>query len=344
MAERVRLPQISSRAFEHPADRAALTALRKVPGFDTALKKLIGLIGEKSLHVIYLASAVRVNEKQFPDLYRVYRECLDVLDFEEQPELFISQTPFVNAGAIGTDKPFIVLNSGALEVLEEPELRFILGHELGHIMADHVLYKTMLKLLLRMTVLRFGVPWGWLVLTAIIAALIEWDRKSELTSDRAGMLCLQSPDDAYGVFMKLAGGRRVEQMSLDEFIAQAEEYESGGDKLDSFYKFLNLLGRSHPFPVLRVAELRRWVEAGDYDAILEGEYARRTGDEKASVYKEFAASARSYRESYRESADPLVQFFRDFGKDAKTGSKKLVGHIREWFAHPDEEDGRDDGA
>jgi Zn-dependent protease with chaperone function len=322
--KRKRFPKLSIRAIEHPADRAALTAMRKVPGFDLALRKLIGLLGERSLRTIYLASAVRVNERQFADLYKIYSECIEILDVEEKPELFVSQTPFVNAGAIGTDRPFIVLNSAAIALLSKDELRFILGHELGHILSDHVLYKTMLNLLLRMTVVRFGIPLGWLAIFAIIAALNEWDRKSELSADRAGVLCVQDPPTSYGVFMKLSGGASTKQMNLDEFIRQAEDYESGGDKLDSVYKILNLIGKRHPFPVLRLAEMKKWVEEGEYEDILAGQYEERGKKGRAKVYNEFADSAKSYKESISDSGDPLVRFFRDVGKNvAEKGT--------EWF-------------
>jgi Zn-dependent protease with chaperone function len=327
--KRKRFPGISIRAIEHPADRAALTTMRKVPGFDMALKKLLGLLGERSLHTIYMASAVRVGEKQFANLHRLYSECLEILDVEERPELFVSQTPFVNAGAIGTDNPFIVLNSGAIRLLDDDELRFILGHELGHILSDHVLYKTMLNLLLRMTVVRFGIPLGWLAIFAIIAALNEWDRKSELSADRAGMLCLQDADAAYRVFMKLSGGASTSQMNLEAFVRQAEDYESGGDKLDSVYKILNLIGKRHPFPVLRLAEMKKWVEQGDYGKILAGEYEQRGKKRRGRVYDEFAESARSYSDSVKESGDPLVKFFRDVGKNVTEKGGELFRKLKE---------------
>ena len=60
---RRRFPEISSRAYEHPADRAALTALRKLSGFDTLLKKLSGLIGERNLRLMLLANAVQVSDR-----------------------------------------------------------------------------------------------------------------------------------------------------------------------------------------------------------------------------------------------------------------------------------------
>jgi len=326
---RVRFPKLSPRAVEHPADRAALTALRKVPGFDVVLKKIIGLVGERRLHVLYLASAVKVSDQQFPRLQRLYQECAEILDVQPAPELFVSQTPFVNAGAIGTDHPFIVLNSATLELLDEEELRFILGHELGHILSDHVLYKTMLVLLLRMAVLRFGLPFGWLVLSAILAALGEWERKSELSADRFGLLCTQDPEASEGVFLKLAGGGRTSEMSREAFRRQAEEYKAGGDMLDSLYKLLNLLGQTHPFPVLRAAELRGWVASGGYQKVLGGEYEQRGAEKAASVADDAAASARDYRDKAQGSQDPVVRFLRDVGgrggRLLKRVSRRLSG-------------------
>jgi len=327
--KRKRFPDLSVRAIEHPADRAALTALRRVPGFDVVLKKLLGLLGERSLRTIYLASAVRVNERQFSGLHGLYTECLQILDVQDQPDLFVAQTPFVNAGAIGTDNPFIVINSGTMRMLDDDEQRYILGHELGHIMSDHVLYKTMLNMLLRMTVVRFGIPMGWLAIWAIIAALSEWDRKSELSADRAGLLCVQDPPVVYRSLMKMSGGGDVDEMNLDEFIRQAEDYEKGGDKLDSFYKILNLIGRRHPFPVLRLGEAKKWVEEGEYRKILAGEYERCGHENDAKVYDEFAASARSYGESLAETEDPLFKFLRDVGKGATRKGGEWIRKLRE---------------
>ena len=330
-----KFPEISSRAFEHPADRMALTALRKMPGFDMILRKLIGLIGERSLHNIYLASSVRVSDAQFSDLNAIYEECIATLDMAERPDLYVAQTPFVNAGAVGVERPFVVLNSATLRMLSDQELRFIIGHELGHILAGHVLFKTMFKLLLRLSLMRFGIPLGRLAILAIIAALSEWDRKSEHSSDRAGLLCCQDPQTAYTVFMKLAGGRDTMQMNVDEFVKQAEDYKTGGDQLDSIYKILNLLERSHPFHVLRLAELRDWVEEGAYGKILDGEYLRREEEESASVYEELKESARNYREAYERSKDPLFQFIRDVSSEVTATSSRLFGQIRSRFSRRD---------
>src|ERR1700722_9599551 len=115
---RVRLPGISSRAYEHPADRSALVALRKLTGFDVILKNLAGLFSDRALRLMFLSSSVRCSNEQFPDLYQAMLDGCYILDLPRVPELYVNQSPIVNAMALGTDKPFIVLNSGLVELLD----------------------------------------------------------------------------------------------------------------------------------------------------------------------------------------------------------------------------------
>lgn len=302
---RVAFPEIAPRAWEHPADAAALVALKKVPGFDLVVRKLFGLLGDRPLRLMSLASAVRVTERQFADVHALYGEACRILDVESPPELFVAQTPLVNAGTIGVDEPFIVVNSGSLNLLDEGELQFVLAHELGHALSGHALYKTMLQLLLRLTFLTMSVPLGGVALWGLLAALLEWDRKSELSADRAGLLVAQDLRLAQRVNMKLAGGGNTEAMSLDEFAAQAREYEESGTLVDSVMKVMSLMGQTHPFPVLRLGELGKWVESGGYDAILEGDYPRRSGETDGSVFGAFREAARQYRRDVDDAKDPL---------------------------------------
>ncbi|TFH65271.1 MAG: M48 family peptidase, partial [Gemmatimonadales bacterium] len=202
-AKRV-LSEISSRAWEHPADRAALQALRKIPVFDDVLRSMFGFFGEKPIRLAFQANAVRVSDKQFPRIHSLYEEVCHAMDPEGEYDLFISQTPIVNAGAYGMDRPFIILNSGTIWLLNDEEISFILGHELGHIMSDHVLYRTMTVLLIQLA--SMGFPVVGLAARAVLVALLEWYRKSELSSDRAGLLTVQDPKVAMGAMLKMAGG------------------------------------------------------------------------------------------------------------------------------------------
>jgi Zn-dependent protease with chaperone function len=315
---RRRLPGLSPHAFEHPLDRTALTTLQAVPGLDWVVRKFITAIGERRLRLLFLASSVRVSDKQFARLKTIYDEACDVLDIPpgERPELYVSQNFQANAAALGVDKPFIVVTSSLLDLLDQDEQRCVLGHELGHIMCGHALYTTVLMLLVNLWYVFLGIPGGVIAMLGIRLALLEWSRKAELSADRAGLLVSQNPDVSYHVDMKLAGGKHAAEMSAEEFINQAEEYRSAGDLLDGVLKLALLVGQTHPFPVLRVAELRRFIDSGDYEKIINGEYMRRGDEPNSSWFESVRATAADYKESLDASADPLFSTLRDLGGGA----------------------------
>ena len=306
--ERVILTDIGAESWEHPADRAALAALRRIPAFDEVLKKLFGFFGEKPVRLAFQANAVRVGPRQFPDIHSRYLNVLETLDAPEEYPLFISQTPVVNAGAYGMKQPFIVLNSGSIRLLDDREQLFLLGHELGHILSGHVLYRTMLVILLQLA--NLGYPIVGIAARAVLLGLLEWSRKAELSSDRAGLLAVQSPEAALGTSLKLAGGGSREETDLNAFLEQADQYRSEGDLADAVFKVLNLLGTTHPFHTLRAAELRDWIEAGDYDRILRGEYQRRSGPRQPYV-EDLREATQSYQEGAKEMFDQMAEGARD---------------------------------
>lgn len=321
-------PQISSRAFEHPTDRAALTALRKVPGFDWVIRKFLTAIGEKRVRLYFLATAVRVTDNQFKRVKKLYDEACWVLDVEDPPELYVSQDPFVNAMAIGVDKPFIVLHSAIVDLLTDEELQCVIGHELGHVMCGHALYRTMLLLLLRLTFFFTGIPFGIMGLYAIILALLEWYRKAELTSDRAGLLVSQDLDVSHRVLMKLAGGKKGDECSVEEFRKQAKEYEAHGDLVDGVLKVMLLMWQTHPFPVLRVDELDQWVKSGAYQKILDRQYDLRGNPPADSWVEDIKKSVNAYKDGFDNSTDPLVSFIRDIGSNVAAAGQGVVDFIR----------------
>lgn len=322
---------ISSKSWEHPADRAALAALRQVPGFSELLRKLIGATTEKSIRLIALSSSVRVSECQFPKVHTLVREAVDVLDIERIPEVYISQNPLMDAGIFGVMNPFITLNSALIERLSDEELLAVLGHEIGHCASGHALYKTLLWLIVNISKLALQFPGGNVVFLAVIAALKEWDRKSELSADRAGLLVMQDPNPSYTVLMKLAGGSNIGEMNINDFFDQAAEYESGGDILDSAYKLLNLLWQSHPFPVLRLSELKFWLDSGSYDKILSGEYKRRQDEEADDIIKEFSEATQQYQEDILKSKDPLAETITKISDDIDLFSKQAEDFLKSIF-------------
>ncbi len=338
---RVRFPDISSRAWEHPADRAALQSLRKVPGFDLAVRRIMSLVSERPIRVITTGSAVEVGPEQFPRVDRIYGEVLDTLDAPRRYDLFVTHNPVINAGAVGMDDPFIVLNSATVQTLADEQLRGVLAHEVAHIMSDHVLYKTMLRVVLRMGVVVLRIPLAGIPLLAVTAALLEWDRKSELSADRAMLLAVQDPDECRATLLRMAGGVG-EGANIDAFRAQADRYEEEGGALDSVLKVLALLGRRHPFPVQRLKEIDRWVDSGAYQAILDGDYPKREDDAQDSTWDAWKESADGYREGFKGSKDPVTRWFREATEDVAEKAGKAFGWMRRGKKDGEEETSDED--
>lgn len=341
--DRTVLSGISSRAWEHPADRGALVALRKLRGFDTVVKRLSSFVTERAVRLMLLGSAVRVDSRQFSRLFRIYTEAATVLDVEQVPELYVAANPFLNAQTIGLDKPVIVLNSSMLDTLDDDELRFVLGHELGHVGSGHAVYRTVLLILTTLSTTLLSIPLGGLALRAIVAALWEWARKSELSGDRAGLLACQDPDAALRVHMKLASGGDTSHLDTEAFLDQAVAYHEDEDIRDLLLRALVVETMSHPFAVARAGELRRWVTSGEYALVLAGSYPRREDDDKADLSAETVAAAASYGDQFAKAEQTIDRFF----KDLTSGLGSMGSRVTDLFRgpaqprrqHADEDDG-----
>ncbi|HEY1093569.1 MAG TPA: M48 family metallopeptidase [Glycomyces sp.] len=301
---------ISTRAWEHPADRGALVALRELRGFDVVLRKVSGMVSERALRLSLMGSSIRVDRHQYARVYEAYQQVGAVLDAAELPDLYITRDPDLGGMCIGIDKPVIVVNSGSIELLDEAELKFLLAHELGHALSGHGLYRTLLMVLVRLTTSVAWVPVGVVGLRVITAALYEWARKSELSADRAGALAVQDPAAAIRVMAKLAGGGDLHDVDTAAFLEQAKEFETGGDLRDSFLKLMLLEQRSHDFAVARAAAVKTWIDEGEYRDYLAGEYPKREDDKDASIAAEAKAAANSYRAAFQASGDPLAKVLR----------------------------------
>lgn len=319
------LPEIAAVSWEHPADRAALQALRSVPGFEEVTRKILAFLGgERGIRLLFQANAVRVGPTQFPKLWTTHVEVCTTFDWSTVPELYVSQTPVFNAGAYGVDTPFIVLHSAALELLDDDEVRVLLAHELGHVISGHSFYRTIAAILFLVSASALPGLAG-LALLPVRLAFLEWSRKSELSSDRAGLLGSQDPIASQALFMKMAGGVRpplqTGQLDLDTFMAQAHEYSGSNEGLDVFYKLLSTLMLTHPMHTVRAAELQGWIAGGDYDRIMRGEYARRgTGTQDRPLREDLHAAKEYYAGEARETFGQVVD-----------AAKKAADRAREAF-------------
>lgn len=315
---------IAPTSWEHPADRAALQTLRALPGFDQVVRKSIGFFGERGIRLMFQANAVRVDRRQFPTLHRLSQEVQETLDWRQEVPVYVSQTPWFNAGAYGVDKPFIVVNSATLDILNEREQRVLLGHELGHVMSGHALYHTMLALLLSIGIRNIPFLAG-VALMPIRLALQEWSRKSELSADRAALLSCQDLDGAFAMFLKAAGGSVTSQteLNLDAYHEQVEDYEQNAG-VDTVFKFLNLLDQTHPFHTLRAAELKRWSQSLTYREILAGDYRRRS-DDRGQYGQDVGAAADYYATEAKQRAEEIGELAKGVARQTSDYARRAAG-------------------
>jgi Zn-dependent protease with chaperone function len=257
--------------FRHPSDARATDALKKIPGLDRVLTKLLEYGLERLYYVDNVASNLRVAPKMFGRLHRSLTWACKILDVPE-PELYVTVDPVPNAFTYGHTRPFITLTSGLVDLLGDEELFFVIGHEVGHIKAGHVLYGTMARNIAAVVALlgQATLGLGALLGQGLVIALYEWYRCAELTADRAALLCVQDLEPARATFMKLAGGvtRLAGEMDRDEFLRQVAEYEDvDRSTLDKAYKVLLTLYRTHPFAMQRAKELDTWSADG-YEELM----------------------------------------------------------------------------
>lgn len=258
----------------HPWDAKATEGLASVPGLDLVVKKVMEHGLERVFYLQNIADNVRVTETMFPKLHRYLRWACKILDVEE-PEMYVSMSYDFNAFTYGHTRPFIVLNSGLLDILDEQERMYVIAHEVGHIKCEHVLYtvvaenlKTILDVVGKATL---GI--GSLVGTGLALPLYDWYRKAELSADRAALLAVQDPEVAVRVFMKMAGGSLslFDEMDRDAFLDQIRAYEERDDsRLDRAYKFFITAFRTHPFPIMRAKHLDAWIHDGGFEGLCAG--------------------------------------------------------------------------
>jgi Zn-dependent protease with chaperone function len=261
-------PLIGLRAdhFRHPLDLRATANLKQLPAFDMVIRNLLGPLAEQVFYLDNIASSVLVSEKQLPDLHALLLEACKILDLEP-PQLYVRQHPVPNAYtfAMRGKKPFIVIHTALIDLLNPEEIQAVIAHELGHLKCDHGVYLTLANILIQLASLG-GLAQG------LQAQLLEWVRCAEFTCDRAALLATQNPRVVASVLMKLSGGspKLVEQLNLDAFLEQARAYDDiSEDQFGALLKQAMTEQLTHPVPVLRAREIDRWAGSQEYQSLLQ---------------------------------------------------------------------------
>ena len=265
-----KLINLKSSEYEHPFDKAALDKLRSLKGFDTVVNFVLNWATIKWRIVELCGSNFHVTKESCPELYTLVQQTIETLDIDRMPQIYSQWSYNVNAYTTGyKNDTILVLYTGAVDLMSDAELTFITGHEAGHIKSGHVLYHVMVRFFAN--IVSQSVLAGSL-LGPIQIALQYWNRMSEFTADRAGLLACQDLDAALSATMKMAGIPKRYFNTADPhiFAKQAEEFMSQyGDTANTIIRNISILDDSHPWTVMRAYELIKWVENGEYQKLLD---------------------------------------------------------------------------
>ncbi len=314
---------ISPKAYEHPADRAATSALHAVPLLDTVVKRLTDLGHERRTRQIVIGNAVRIGEQQVPQVWAQYVDCVSILDLNRTPDLYVINDPEVNAMAIGAKTPIVVVNSSLIGSYTPEETKAVLGHEVGHVLSEHTYYTTALVLLHQF--MKGALPKSLLLglpVRGMYYALLEWARAAEMSSDRAAALVMGDPLVPCHMLMRLAGGA-LPGMNFDAFLEQADAYEDEDDLFSRQARFWSELSLTHPVAVRRVKELTAWVRSGDFDLIMSGEYVRRGSESPPSA--EFDAAVTHYGDRFAGVLERTAGGVQGLGRQLGDWLKRFQG-------------------
>lgn len=250
----------------HPLEMKAMENLRKTKGLQMLVNKFHEIGLEQHMLLQYKSNCIKVTDQVFSDIYFLLGKAREILQVPVDIELYIQRSDKLEGLSIGVENPVIILPSEAVDQLSYQELLFILGREMGHLAHQHTLYKEIglifPDLMEAFSVVTLGI--SSLVSAGLKYALYNWDRMSELTADRAGLLTCQDEDAVFSLYAKLAGWPpgHWSSINLTEFRSQVKSYKAGPQK--TFDKVMNYMLGSNSWAMARAKELSIWIEDGSY--------------------------------------------------------------------------------
>ena len=262
----------------HPEDASALRQLESIPGFPAFVKSFLSLGFETLQYGINMASAVRLSEKQLPNLYRHLPPICEKLGIDV-PEFYLSMDPCPNAWTFGDSRIFITVTSGLVDMMDDEELDAVIAHECGHILCHHVLYHSVARYILQ-GIDALGLL-GKLTIP-IQLAFLYWQRKSELSCDRAGAI-VTSPEVVSRTMARLAAGPKTitKEIDMGQWALQADKYDEiwNSNTWNKALQIYAISGQNHPFSAVRVREVLKWGQSKEYKniqaALMAGDSAAR---------------------------------------------------------------------
>lgn len=263
----------ATESYIHEMDRKAFAALNHFPYFVKMMEIYQANYDEKVARINYLSSAIRLSENQMPEIYNLLPPICEKLGIDV-PELYYVRSKEMNASTIGTKHPCICIHSALVRYLSIEQIASVLAHECGHIACKHSLYHSIVINVINQLneqspkyvreLARFITP-------GLVNAFLFWDRCSELSADRAAVLCDGKSETMVDTLLRIHG---YNEINRDEFIKQAFELHDfvSGTKDNQFIEQMIVSNDTHPRLATRVYECCTWSKTECFRSILNGTY------------------------------------------------------------------------
>lgn len=263
----------SADLYRHDLDQKAFNALNAFPKFIKLRESYMENVDEKQAKFQFLSTAIRLSENQFPEIYCMLPPICEKLEIPV-PELYYVKSKQMNAATGGSTNPYIFITSELVKKIPTELIGTALAHECGHIACKHNLYHSMAGMLIngidRSPLASIPAVRRYLTPT-LVRALLFWDRCSELSADRAAVLCDGNADNLVELLLKLNG---YEEINQEAFLQQALDLKAfvNDSKSNQFIEKMLTQDDSHPRLATRVYESHEWTVAPQFQEILDGTY------------------------------------------------------------------------
>lgn len=256
--------------YQHPGEDVAMDTMRKIPLLDVVFKQFKDVQDQILKNAETAGNNFRITEKTNPRIYNLYKLAMSRLDIQEEYPLYVELNYDFQAYAYGAKYHYIVLSSSIVSTLTDEELLFVIGHELGHIKSEHVVYQgladTINSLVAGMGTVAAAVSVG------VHYSLLEWIRNAEYTCDRAGMIAAGSPEAAYKFIIRLlgkSGENPYINFDVNEVLKQAADFkDASSDLIGKILYVTYTANQNHPWSILRLKQLKDWYDSGEYDRLV----------------------------------------------------------------------------
>ena len=253
--------KLDIREVAHPVDKSLIKVLEKVHAKDVLNAPLEQLVSANYGQL--LATGIPLDEKNFPELYSLMQDTCDRLGINIPYTVISNELNGINAFATGTDNnAFIVISNMAPHFLKPKELQFIISHECGHVAMEHMVYHTASSL--AASVGGYVPIVGPVLANTLVFPLNCWNRCSEITADRIGLICCGDLHIAQMALIKIIGGYTdVDDIDIERYVIKSRSLQDTQllGKLGEYFQ-------SHPMIYKRLKAMELFSNSEIYYRVI----------------------------------------------------------------------------